>query len=57
MILSDSMRLEHNDKKIIDNGIADRIVEILVKSLETGVKAELVRKARLVREFAAAKMS
>jgi adenosylmethionine-8-amino-7-oxononanoate aminotransferase len=41
---------------IIDKSIADKIVEVLDQALETGIKAEIARKARLVREFAAAKL-
>ncbi len=41
---------------IIDRDIADRIVEILDQALETGITAEIARKARLVKEFAASKL-
>ncbi len=42
---------------IIDNDIAEKIVEILDQSLETGITAEIEQKARLVEEFAAAKLA
>ncbi len=42
---------------IIDESIADKIVEVLDQALETGIKAKIARKARLVKEFAAAKLS
>jgi len=42
---------------IIDNDIADKIVEILDRALETGIRAEIARKARLAKEFAASKLS
>ncbi|MBI3610957.1 MAG: aspartate aminotransferase family protein [Nitrospirae bacterium] len=42
---------------IIDKDIADKIVEILDRSLETGIAAEIARKARLVKEFTASKLS
>lgn len=42
---------------IIDEDIADKIVEILDQALETGIKAEIARKARLAKEFAASKLS
>ncbi len=38
---------------IIDREIAERIVEILDQALETGISAEIARKARLAREFVA----
>jgi 4-aminobutyrate aminotransferase-like enzyme len=42
---------------IINNDIADKIVEILDQALETGIRAEIARKARLAKEFAASKLS
>lgn len=42
---------------IIDKYIAGKIVEILDQALETGIKAEIARKARLAKEFAASKLS
>lgn len=42
---------------IIDKDIADKIVEILDQALETGITAEIARKARLTKEFAASKLS
>jgi len=41
---------------IIDNGIADEIVDAIDKSLDTGIKATVARKARLAKEFAASKL-
>lgn len=42
---------------IIDKDISDKIVEILDQALVTGIKAEIARKARLAKEFAASKLS
>ena len=41
---------------IIDDGIADEIVDAIDKSLDTGIKATVARKARLAKEFAASKL-
>jgi len=41
---------------IINKEIADKIVEILDQSLETGITTEIARKARLAKEFAASKL-
>ncbi len=41
---------------IIDKEIADDIVGIIDKALETSVSANIARKARLVKEFAASKL-
>lgn len=42
---------------IIDEDIADRIVEILDKALDTSISANISRKARLVKEFAVSKLT
>jgi adenosylmethionine-8-amino-7-oxononanoate aminotransferase len=41
---------------IINKEIADKIVEILDQALETGITADLARKGRLAKEFAASKL-
>jgi len=41
---------------IINEDIADEIVRILDKAFDTGLTAEIARKARLVKEFAASKL-
>ena len=41
---------------IIDNAIADEIVAAIDKALDTGLKANVARKARLAKEFAASKL-
>lgn len=41
---------------IIDDSIADEIVKILNKALDTGITADIARKARLAKEFAASKL-
>jgi taurine-pyruvate aminotransferase len=42
---------------IIDKGIADQIVTILDKALDTGKRAGIARRARLAKEFAPSKLS
>jgi adenosylmethionine-8-amino-7-oxononanoate aminotransferase len=42
---------------IIDKGIADQIVTILDKALDTGKRAGIARRARLAKEFATSKLS
>lgn len=42
---------------IIKEDVADEMVAIVDKAMETGVAANLARKARLVKEFAASKMA
>lgn len=42
---------------IIKEDVADEIVDIVDKALETGLAANMARKARLVKAFAAAKMA
>jgi len=42
---------------IIDEGIADQIVTILDKALDTGKRAGIARRARLAKEFAPSKLS
>ena len=42
---------------IIDEGIADQIVTILDKALDTGKRASIARRARLAKEFAPSKLS
>jgi adenosylmethionine-8-amino-7-oxononanoate aminotransferase len=42
---------------IIDEGIADQIVTILDKALDTGERAGIARRARLAKEFATSKLS
>lgn len=41
---------------IIDEGIADEIVVAVDRALDTGLKANIARKARLAKEFAASKL-
>lgn len=41
---------------IIDKGIADEIVAAVDRALDTGLKANVARKARLAKEFAASKL-
>ena len=41
---------------IIDEEIADEIVEIIDKSLDTSLSANIARKARLAKEFAASQI-
>ena len=41
---------------IIDDAIADRMVEAIDKALDTGLAANVARKARLAKEFAASKL-
>ena len=41
---------------IIDKEIADDIIGIIDKGLDTSVSANIARKARLVKEFAASKL-
>jgi 4-aminobutyrate aminotransferase-like enzyme len=42
---------------IIDEGIADQIVTILDKALDTGKRAGIARRARLAKEFSPPKLS